>query len=84
MESNVTSGFYPDTAIDRMTTVSSTALSELTGYTRQADLEKWCERYNVRFFRGRTGIWTTLDALNAALGVRPPATTEQPRRKLEF
>lgn len=81
----MTSGFYPDTAIDRMTNaISSTELSELTGYTRQADLEKWCERSNVRFFRGRTGIWTTLDALNAALGVRPPATTEPPRRKLEF
>lgn len=66
------------------TTVSSSALSELTGYTRQADLEKWCARSNVPFFRGRAGIWTTLDALNAALGVRPAGNTEPPRRKLEF
>lgn len=44
------------------------ALREATGYTRQADVERCLSRQGVRFFYGRDGIWTTIDAINAALG----------------
>lgn len=46
-------------------------LRAATGYSRQADIARCLERQGVRFFYGRAGIWTTIDALNAALGVRP-------------
>ena len=58
-------------------------LQRLTGYQRPADLERWCQRHGVRYFHGRAGIWTTLDAVNAALGLRPGDPTPQPQR-LEF
>ena len=56
-------------------------LERLTGYQRQADLEKWCLANGVRYFRGKAGIWTTLDAVNVALGlasVHPPAREPEP------
>jgi hypothetical protein len=56
-------------------------LERLTGYQRQADLEKWCLANGVRYFRGKAGIWTTLDAVNAALGLAtkgPPAPAPAP------
>jgi hypothetical protein len=36
----------------------------------------------VRYFRGKAGLWTTLEAVNTALGLRP-ATALKPQ-KLEF
>lgn len=51
-------------------------LRSATGYTRQADVERCLERQGVRFFYGRDGIWTTIEALNAALGVLQPATND--------
>lgn len=45
-------------------------LQQVTGYTRQADVERCLKRQGVRFFYGRHGIWTTLESLNAALGVK--------------
>lgn len=64
------SAIYPD------------ALRELTGYQRAADIERWCDRHGVRYFRGRAGPWTTIDALNAALGIAAPVA-DQPTR-IEF
>lgn len=49
---------------------SPSDLERLTGYQRQGDIERWCRENGVSFFRGRTGIWTTLDAVNAALGLK--------------
>ncbi len=46
-------------------------LQQATGYTRQADVERCLKGQGVPVFYGRRGIWTTLDALNAALGLRP-------------
>lgn len=46
-------------------------LQQVTGYTRQADLERCLKKQGIRYFYGKDGIWTTLDALNAALGLRP-------------
>lgn len=58
-------------------------LERLTGYQRQADIERWCQANGVRYFRGRAGaIWTTLAAVNTALGLRDGA---DPRpQTLEF
>jgi hypothetical protein len=56
-------------------------LERLTGYTRPADIERWCEANGVRYFRSRAGIWTTLDAVNAALGVKRGESTPP---RLEF
>lgn len=64
--------------------VSPADLSELIGYQRQADVERWCEAQGVRFFRGKAGIWTTVEALNAALGLRSGAGVERPPTRLEF
>jgi hypothetical protein len=58
-------------------TVSAEKLASLTGYRRQADIEKWLVQHNVRFFYGKNGVWTTLDALNFALGIpRDPERTQ--------
>jgi hypothetical protein len=58
------------TAAPHPAALSHDDLVRLTGYQRPADIERWCEQNGVRYFRGRRGIWTTLDAVNAALGVR--------------
>ena len=50
-------------------TLDHDALSRLAGYTQPAALEAWCDRQGIRYFRGRRGIWTTLDAVNQALGI---------------
>jgi hypothetical protein len=63
--------------------LSPSDLADLLGYRRQADIERWCEAQGVRYFRGRAGIWTTVDALNAALGLSP-AGTPRPPQTLEF
>lgn len=44
-------------------------LQKLTGYSRLADVEACLSRQGVRCFRGRHGLWTTVDALNRALGL---------------
>jgi hypothetical protein len=62
-------------------TLSAEDLARLTGYTRPADIERWCDRNGVRYFRGKAGVWTTLDAVNAALGV---AKQPEQTRRLEF
>lgn len=53
-------------------------LERLTGYQRQGDIERWLRQNGVPFFRGRVGVWTTLDAVNQALGLarRPSPPTE--------
>lgn len=35
---------------------------------RQA-MSRWLDRHHVRYFLGRDGPWTTVEALNKALGV---------------
>jgi hypothetical protein len=57
-------------------------LAHLTGYVRQSEIEAELQRQGVRYSRGRRGIWTTVDALNAALGVGEQAP-EKPVR-LDF
>lgn len=58
-------------------------LERLTGYQRPADIERWCESNGVRYFRGKGGvIWTTLDAVNSALGISMHQTPA--KNRIEF
>lgn len=51
------------------TTLTFTDLQTLTGYKRQADVERCLKKQHVRFLVGREGPFTTVAALNNALGV---------------
>jgi hypothetical protein len=62
--------------------VEPQALRALTGYRSPAAVERWCQRHGVRYFPSRNGPWTTIAALNAALGIGEPPP-EQPKR-IEF
>jgi hypothetical protein len=44
-------------------------LQRLTKYQRVADVEACLTRQNIRYFNGRSGPWTTLAAVNDALGI---------------
>ena len=52
-------------------------LKAATGYQRLADVEKCLERNRIRFFRGRDGIWTTLDLVNAAGGISASSANDK-------
>lgn len=41
-----------------------------TGYDRPGDVEKCLKKNGVRFLYGKSGIYTTIDALNAAMGLK--------------
>lgn len=51
--------------------VTPEQLKAATGYDRPSDIEKCLRRNGVRFLYGKTGIYTTVDALNAAMGLTP-------------
>ena len=54
-------------------------LKRITGYERLADVERCLVAQGVRFFRGRRGIWTTVDLVNAAGGIeRAVAAGDEP------
>jgi hypothetical protein len=45
-------------------------LSRLGDNAKLATVERWAQRVGIRYqYDGRGGIWTTTDALNAALGL---------------
>jgi hypothetical protein len=45
-------------------------LSRLGDNAQRATVERWARRAGIRYqYDGRGGIWTTLDAMNAALGM---------------
>jgi hypothetical protein len=50
--------------------VTFAELQTVSGFSRKADVIRWAERQGIRFKYGRDGIWTTPDALNAALGLQ--------------
>jgi hypothetical protein len=45
-------------------------LKVATGYDRPGDVEKCLRKNGVRFLYGKSGIYTTIDALNAAMGLK--------------
>ncbi len=56
------------------TIVTPEELKKATGYERQSDIEKCLRKNGVRFLYGKKGIYTTIDALNAAMGIQPGKT----------
>ncbi|KAF1719778.1 hypothetical protein [Pseudoxanthomonas wuyuanensis] len=49
---------------------------------RASTVVRWAERQHIRYkYDGQGGIWTTMEALNAALGVsaRPVSANDEPR-----
>ena len=54
--------------------VSLNELKELTGYKRAPDVEQCLVKNGVRFLYGRHGIYTTIDAINAAMGISKDTT----------
>lgn len=59
--------------------VSYEDLKSATGCTRIGDLEDCLRKNGVRFLYGKKGIYTTVDALNAAMGLSSvkPSDNEQ-------
>lgn len=51
--------------------VTPEELKAATGYDRPGDIEKCLRKNGVRFLYGKKGIYTTIDALNAAMGIMP-------------
>ena len=45
-------------------------LKVATGYDRPGDVEKCLRKNGVRFLYRKSGIYTTMDALNAAMGLK--------------
>lgn len=44
-------------------------LQRLSGYERRADVERWAAEIGLPVKPCRYGVWTTLEAMNHALGV---------------
>ncbi len=62
--------------------VTHDELIQATGCKTKSSLEKLLRAQKVRFLYGANGtIWTTADALNAALGLQ---SVEQPPEPIEF
>lgn len=58
------------------TTYQFEDLQKLTGYTRPADVERCLKGQGIPYKRGKDGIWTTLEAVNASLGIAPPGNDD--------
>jgi len=53
-------------------------LSRLGESAQLATVERWAQRVGIRYqYDGRGGIWTTLDAMNAAVGVGQDTKSHQ-------
>jgi hypothetical protein len=59
-------------------------LKAATGCKRLGDLEKCLRQNGVRFLYGRNCIYTTTDALNAAMGLHPDKPTKEDDYKIEL
>lgn len=53
-------------------------LSRLGENAQLASVERWAKRVGIRYgYDGRGGIWTTLDAMNAAVGLASDFKSDQ-------
>lgn len=52
------------------------ALRTITGYQTQPAVERCLKSQGIRYFYARTGVWTTLDLVNAAGGLSPAASND--------
>lgn len=46
-------------------------IQHVTGYQRRPDVERSLVDQGVRIFRGRSGLWTAIDLINLAGGIKP-------------
>lgn len=44
-------------------------LKRLSGFDRRADVERWAQQIGLPYRVCRSGIWTTVEAMNATLGL---------------
>ena len=52
-------------------TIEQEKLSELSGYKKSAEIAAFLAKNKVPFFRGKRGrVFTTIDAVNHALGLK--------------
>lgn len=49
--------------------VDASQLRERSGKRNASAVRRWASRQGIRVFDGKDGPWTTLEALNKALGV---------------
>lgn len=67
-----------------MDIINFETLVDLTGYTKPADVAVCLDRQGVKYFLGkRNRVWTTKEALNAALGLPIQPITQISRDLLE-
>jgi hypothetical protein len=52
------------------------ALRTITGYKTQPAVERCLKDQGIRYFYSRTGVWTTLDLINAAGGIKQAANAD--------
>lgn len=52
-------------------------LQAATGFDRRADVERYLRKSRIRFFPARDGVWTTIDLVNAAGGIKSAANDER-------
>ena len=59
-------------------TINQDLLKELTGYKKPVDIAACLAKQGIPFFIGKRGkVWTTLGALNAAVGVKINVNEQQ-------
>lgn len=51
--------------------IDTEQLKAVTGYTRPGDIERCLRKNGIVFCMGRNGPFTTIDALNTAMGIQP-------------
>ncbi|MCK9504687.1 MAG: hypothetical protein M0Q95_10960 [Porticoccaceae bacterium] len=59
-------------------------LKAATGCARTSDLEKCLRKNGVRFLYGKKGIYTTVDALNAAMGLKSDLPQQQTEQEIDI
>ena len=65
--------------------VNTDELSRVTGYERPGDIEKCLRKNGIPVLYGRNGqIFTTLDAVNAALGINTKPTEKYSIKEKEI
>ena len=53
------------------------AIAELGSNAQLATVERWARKIGLRYnYNGRGGIWTTVDALNASLGLKADSSDD--------
>lgn len=58
-------------------------ISRLGDRATLARVERWAKQVGIRYqYDGRGGIWTTVDALNAALGLTATGDSEKYRPEM--